>query len=124
MTSDVLAARVEERERLIEIARVFVDQLGRRLPLVAAAVVGSVARGDFNVWSDVDVVIVAEALPERAPDRGRALVQDAAGGVQPVGYTPDEFRAAVRRGNPMAREAITTGVVLAGAEFFRRSARS
>ena len=35
------------------------------LPIEVATVIGSVARGDFNVWSDVDVLVVSEALPSR-----------------------------------------------------------
>jgi predicted nucleotidyltransferase len=55
---------------------VLAERLARRRPLVASAVVASVARGDFNVWSDVDVVVVAEGLPERAPERGAVLGED------------------------------------------------
>lgn len=120
--ADTLAARARERDRLIELARSYVDRLARRRPLVASAVVGSVARGDFNVWSDVDVVVVAEGLPERAPERGGVLSAEVPGGVQPIGFTPEEFREALRRGNPLAREAVSAGVVLLGAEFLRRSA--
>jgi hypothetical protein len=118
---DALAERSQERDRLIELARRYVDRLSGRVPLVAAAVVGSVARGDFNVWSDVDVVVVAERLPERAPERGRILTEDVPGGVQPVGFTPAEFGAALRRGNPLAAEAVGTGIVLVGHDFFKRA---
>jgi predicted nucleotidyltransferase len=120
--SEALAQRRRERDRLIELARSYVERLARRRPLVAAVVVGSVARGDFNVWSDVDVVVVAEGLPERAPERGDALGEDAPGGVQPVGFTPDEFVQALGRGNPLAREAVTRGIVLLGGEFLRERA--
>ncbi len=113
--------RERERDRLIDLARGYVERLGRLRPLVAAAVVGSVARGDFNVWSDVDVVLVVERLPKRAPDRGRALGKDLPGGVQPIGFTPEEFGEALRRGNPLAVEAATIGVVLLGGEFLRGS---
>lgn len=122
--ADALAERARERERLIELARSYVDRLARRRPLVASAVVGSVARGDFNVWSDIDVVVVADGLPERAPDRGALLSENAPGGVQPVGFTPEEFEKALRRRNPLAREAVTTGIVLLGAEFLRRTAEA
>ncbi|HXF98195.1 MAG TPA: nucleotidyltransferase domain-containing protein [Gaiellaceae bacterium] len=120
--SEALAERARERERLLGLARSYLERLSRRHPVLAAAVVGSVARGDFNVWSDVDVVVVADGLPERAPERGRLLVADAPGGVQPVGYTPEELREALRRGNPLAREAVASGVVLHGVEVFRRIA--
>jgi hypothetical protein len=80
-------------------------------------VVGSVARGDFNVWSDVDVVLIADAFPSRVPDRGRALFERASPRVQPVGFTPDEFQAAWRGGNPLAREATAAGVQLSGGPY-------
>jgi predicted nucleotidyltransferase len=120
--SGILAERARERERLLALARDYVDRLARRQPLLAAVVIGSVARGDFNVWSDVDVVVVAEALPARAPDRSLLLASDAPGGVQPVGFTPEELTEAHRRGNPLAEEALTDGVVLLGGEHLRRIA--
>jgi predicted nucleotidyltransferase len=92
--------------------------------VIAAAVVGSVARGDFNVWSEVDVVVVAEELPERMPDGAALLTADAPGRVQPVDFRPDEFDAARRKGNRLAREASEAGVVMAGGDFFRQRSRS
>jgi hypothetical protein len=118
--AEALSERRRERARLLGLARTFVDDLVGRVDLVAAAVIGSVARGDFNVWSDVDVLVVAEGLPSRAPDRAGLLLADAPSGVQPVGFEPGEFEEAFRRGDPMTREAVTVGVVLRGADFFRR----
>jgi len=43
------------------LAREFVERASHRMPIVAAAVVGSVARGDFNVWSDIDVIVIVDA---------------------------------------------------------------
>ena len=112
--SDALAERAAERERLLDLARVYVERLSARIDVVTAVVAGSVARGDFNVWSDVDVVVVATELPVRAPDRGLLLAHDAPGRVQPVGFTPEEFAQALERRNPLVVEAVTSGVVLAG----------
>jgi predicted nucleotidyltransferase len=120
--TELLAERARERERLLELARDYVRRLAERQPLLAAAVVGSVARGDFNVWSDVDVVVAAESLPARAPDRSLLLAADAPGGVQAIGFTPQELAEARRRGNPLAEEALTSGAVLVGAERLRRIA--
>jgi predicted nucleotidyltransferase len=120
--TELLAERARERERLLELARGYVRRLAERQPVLAAAVVGSVARGDFNVWSDVDVVVVAESLPARAPDRSLLLAADAPGGVQAIGFTPQELAEARRRGNPLAEEALTSGAVLVGAERLRRIA--
>ncbi len=117
--ADVLALRRQERERLIGLARTHVERLSAQMPVLAAAVVGSVARGDFNVWSDVDVVVVCEALPQRIPDRGAVLSADAPGGVQVVGFTRAEFAAALAKRNPLARSVLEEGVILRGEAFFR-----
>lgn len=115
---DILTERTRERHELIALARRYVERLALRLPLVAAAVVGSAARGDFNLWSDVDVLVVAEGLPDRAPDRLALLVADAPPRVQPVGFTPEEFRRAWDRRNPLVCAVATEGVVLLGEAFF------
>jgi uncharacterized protein len=119
--TDPLAARRAERTELIALAASYVERLSAGLDLVGAAVAGSVARGDFNVWSDVDVVVVARGLPERAVDRAGLLIEHAPARVQPVGYTPDEFAAAVSRGDRLACEAKERGVILAGGELFGRA---
>jgi hypothetical protein len=118
--AEALSERRQERELLVALARAYIEALSRRLPVSAAAVVGSVARGDFNVWSDVDVVVVAPGLPERIPDRTALLSSDAPGGVQPVGFLPEEFERAWRKGNPLAREATSAGIVLQGEDFLGR----
>jgi hypothetical protein len=66
------------------------------------------------------VVVVAEGLPARAPERGAVLAEAAPGGVQAIGFTPEEFEEALRRRNPLAVEAVEAGVVLRGAGVFRR----
>lgn len=118
--AEALTERRRERERLLALARGYADRLAERIPVVAVAVVGSVARGDFNVWSDVDVVVVATDLPSRAPERAALLLADAPAGVQAVGFLPGEFEAAWRKGNPLVRETATDGVILTGEDFFRR----
>jgi predicted nucleotidyltransferase len=120
LVADPLTARRAERAELIASAAVYVERLRSGLEVVAAAVAGSVARGDFNVWSDVDVVVVARGLPERAVDRAGLLLEHAHARVQAVGYTPEEFAAAVRRGDRLACEAKERGVVLVGLEYFGR----
>jgi predicted nucleotidyltransferase len=112
--AEALEARARERERLIALARRYGEGLAARLQVLAVVVVGSVARGDFNLWSDVDVVVVATGLPARALDRATVLLSDAPPGVQPVGFLPGEFRDAVRRGNAMAREALSIGIKVVG----------
>ena len=87
--------------------------------LRAVVVVGSVARGDFNCWSDVDVV-VADAFRGSLLDRLDRLGARP-GRVEPFAWTPEEWRAHLHRGNPMATEALERGVWLVGSPPALRS---
>lgn len=78
--------------------------------------VGSVARGDFNRWSDVDVLVIADALPTRPLDRLELLLAGAPPGVQPIAWTPAEFARERDRHNPIAAEALEVGVAIRGRE--------
>ncbi len=112
--SEIIARRWAERDRLIDLARKHVDRLATRRNVIAAVVVGSVARGDFNVWSDVDVLVLIDMLPDRAPDRLALAGDGAPAALQVIAYTPTEFVEAVRRRNRMALEAVQSGVVIRG----------
>ena len=110
----VITRRRAEQEALVQLAARYVDDVPEAAGMLAAAVFGSVARGDFNVWSDVDLVVVARDLPERVFDRYDVL-GDPPPRVQVVPWTPDEWRAQAARRNPIAIEAIERGVWLHGA---------
>lgn len=92
--ADVLSERRREHRRLRALAEEYVERLASRLRLQAAALVGSAARGDFNVWSDIDVVVVSDVLPERLLERSMLLTLDAPARVQAIGYTTEEFERA------------------------------
>lgn len=110
---EVVARRRAERDTLLGVARAYVDELPDDIELRAAVVVGSVARGDFHDASDVDVVVVGDRLPADAAQRW-LRVAPGRGGVQPVAWTPREWREARRRNNPLVVDALDHGVWLAG----------
>ncbi|MDP8971495.1 MAG: nucleotidyltransferase domain-containing protein [Actinomycetota bacterium] len=109
----VIARRRAQRAELLEGARRFAETLDPSLDVEAVVVFGSVARGDFNLWSDIDVLVVAGAVPDRFLDRVDALGRPAAR-VEPIVWTPSEWRKQLRRRNPIAIEATTHGVWLVG----------
>jgi len=109
----VLERRRAEQSEWIERARSYVDVLARDIPIRAAAVVGSVARGDFNLWSDTDLLVVSDAFDVSPRARDEQLGRWPAG-VQPIAWTPEEWHAQIERGNPIAREAAERGVWLRG----------
>lgn len=95
--------------------------VAERVELCAAAVFGSVARGDFNASSDVDLLVVAEGLPCDYWERLNALGVPPAR-VESVVWTPQEWRHQHQRGNPIALEAVRDGLWLVGdADLLRRS---
>jgi predicted nucleotidyltransferase len=106
-----LRRRLDEQERLVETARTYVDRLRDRFSLEAAWVAGSVARGDFNLWSDVDVVLIVHELPRNGLER-LDLFLDAPARVQVIPYTPVEFQEALLRKDPLATEAVAEGIAL------------
>jgi len=87
-----IEARRARRCELLNLARRFVERARRELGPLTAWVYGSVARGDFNLWSDVDVILVAGELPNRPQDRFGMLLEFAPARVEPKGYTVAEFR--------------------------------
>lgn len=106
--------RRAERAAKLALAAAWAIELSRRLEgLRAAVVVGSVARGDFNLWSDLDVLIVADGLPDSWLARCDA-VAPVPPGMQAIAWTPDELRARRRRHDPIAEEAEGAGVVVWG----------
>lgn len=109
----VVERRRRERQELLDRARVFADQLDPSLGVRAVVVFGSVARGDFNLWSDVDVLVVADHLPAHPVERLRSLGARP-GGVEPVAWTPTEWVTKHRTGNPIIREALEAGVWIVG----------
>ena len=109
MTHPIIERRRAEQKEKVELAERYVRSITLGVKVVKAWVVGSVARGDFNVWSDIDVVVVAEELPQRVLARAD-LFLDKPAGVNIVAYRPEEFDEELRRRNPLAVEAMTIGL--------------
>lgn len=63
---EILRERFEIRRRVIEEVRVWAHKLHIRL---SVAIIGSYAGGDFNLWGDVDVVIISDELRGNSIER-------------------------------------------------------
>lgn len=110
---------VEERARkwreLLEVARLFSSCVLRRYQKASIVVFGSVARGDFNEWSDIDVlVVVDEELPSKPPERLDAIYECLKSYplVEPVVITLSEFHRMLSKKNPLIIEAVEKGIPL------------
>jgi predicted nucleotidyltransferase len=112
--AEVVARRCARRDTLLDEARAFADALDPALDVRAAVVYGSVARGDFHTWSDVDVLVIASRLPEDYRDRLAAIGWPVPGRVEPLVWTPGEYLRQHRRRNPIVVEVERDGVRLRG----------
>ena len=110
----VIARRRRDRELGLAEACDFARGLDPALGVDAVVVVGSFARGDFHDHSDIDVLVVATQLPDHPGERLRALDWPRPGRVEPVVWTPDDHRSQLAKGDPIAVEAATDGVVVGG----------
>jgi predicted nucleotidyltransferase len=80
--------------------------------MTLAAVIGSVARGDFNGASGIDVIIIAEGLPIDPLERSAVLYENVPPLVEPKAYTKDELRKLLSKRNPIALATLSEGVML------------
>ena len=79
----VLKKRQALREHYLQLALEYVQSLESELSITAAAVIGSVARGDFNDASDIDVIIISEDLPQDPLERSAVLYENVPPLVEP-----------------------------------------
>lgn len=114
MSHPVLERRRAEQQDRIRMASAWARGVGDSTDVVAAVVFGSTARGDFNKWSDIDVLLIAQKLPADARERLAWLMTDAPPGLQPVGWTPAEWATRCRRRDPIALECMKIGIPVLG----------
>ena len=110
----VLRERAREREEAIRLARRYARRLAKRLGPLSAYLIGSYARGDFNQGSDIDMLIISDALPTHPLRRAEILYSCLLPGIEPRGYTGAEFRRLLEKGDPAAREAVEQGSIIKG----------
>jgi hypothetical protein len=115
--ADLLAPRRLEQAARIDLARRYAATLAGEWKLISAVVTGSTTRGDFNRWSDIDLLIVASELPDpKLRDRHLAATRPA--GLEAIAYTSEELRLAHAKANRMVLEAIEMGVAVFGGEHW------
>jgi len=104
---------IERSEEIFEKIDKYTERLVEVLRPQAVILFGSFARRDINEGSDVDIVVVAD-FKEPFLERIRVLqdLNDAGLPLEPIGYTPEEFRKMWEEGNRFVREILETGEVL------------
>ena len=107
-----LEERRKQREEFVDMARAYADKLRGRLGKLTAIVYGSVSRGDFNLGSDVDVLIISEGLPHHFLERMEVLYSCHEPPLEPKGYTHTEFQALLAKRNSALAEVLKDSIVV------------
>jgi len=103
---EIIKQRRRLREKVIEEA----ERWARSLPFKATAIlIGSYARGDFNLWSDVDVILISEF---RGSPIQRLAQIDFPPGYEVIPLTLEEYKRLAEKGARLAVEARKHGVIL------------
>ena len=104
---EIIKKRVKLREKVIAEAR----EWAGRLPLkVTAILVGSYARGDFSLWSDIDIILISDSFEGNPIQRLKEL--NVLPAYQIIPLTPEEFKRLLEKKDPLAVEALKIGVIL------------
>lgn len=116
MSITAVARRRAERAAKIADGSAWAATLGERLPGLqgVVVVVGSYARGDFNRWSDGDVLVVADGLSEQWLARCD-VVAPKPPGVEAIVWTPGELAERRSGHDRVAVEVYQAGVAVLGA---------
>lgn len=113
----VIRKRLERAKWAIDKAREFAECArevfkGR----VSVILFGSYARGDFNEWSDIDVLVVVDGdLPRKPTDRIEMVIPcivKTEAPIEPIILTRDEFEKLKQKRNPVVVDALSNGIPL------------
>jgi len=81
---------------------------------------GSIARKEFGLGSDVDLIVVSDNLPDKIMDRIKLLyeIDETKAPLDIKGYKSEEIREMIKKGNPLIMDAMEDGIILFADENF------
>ena len=103
----ILEKRRKMRESVIRKSLEWVSSLPFKL---TAILIGSYARGDFNLWSDVDILLISREFKGNPVERLMSI--DFPAGFQVIPLTEKEFKILLKRRESLILEAKEKGVIL------------
>ena len=104
---EIIKKRRKLRKTCIEKSKRWVSNLPFKL---TAVLVGSYARGDFNLWSDIDILLISREFKGNPIERLKKL--DIPAGFQVIPLTEKEFKTLLQKKEPLTLEATQKGVIL------------
>ena len=103
---EIVEKRIRERNSIINQSGEYAKSLDFKCTVI---LIGSYARGDFNLWSDIDLLIVGnfDSNPLK-----RLKNIDFPPGYETILLTPDEVRRMAGKNNKFINDAFSQGIVL------------
>lgn len=103
---EIIEKRRKQREEMIERVTEFARQLNNKCTVL---LIGSYARGDFNLWSDVDLLIIGNFTGNPLQ---RLKNIDLPAGFEAILLTPEEFNIRKGKNEGFIKEALQHGIVV------------
>ncbi len=103
---EIIERRKRELRERIELAREFLRSIYEYLRPMTAIIIGSTARGDFNQWSDVDLVLVSDRFPKNPIDRFRMVELKILPGIEPIPLRTADLMKLVEKRSPVVEDMV------------------
>ncbi len=105
---------------VIDVLKEYSKAVSSKLGKFTGILYGSMARGDYNIWSDIDFLVISDKLPENPLKRLEYLysLTDTDTPIEVKGYTRNEFLKMIEKRNPLALDALVEGKVIVDDGFW------
>jgi predicted nucleotidyltransferase len=103
---------------VIDVLKEYSKAVSSKLGKFTGVLYGSMARGDYNIWSDIDFLVISDKLPENPLKRLEFLYSLTDSPIEVKGYTRKEFLQMIEKRNPLALDALVEGKVVVDNGFW------
>lgn len=99
----------------------FLEKLKSKIRVESVIVHGSVARGGDSYWSDIDVIVVSDDfLHVPFLERLSLLIELKVDKIEALGYSYEELKRMVEKGNPLILGALIEGIMIVESERVKK----
>lgn len=100
----------------MEYSKIVSSKLGK----FTGVLYGSMARGDNNLWSDIDFLVISDIdkLPQNPLKRFEFLYSLTETSIEVKGYTKNEFLKMIEKRNPIALDSLVEGKIIVDDGFW------
>lgn len=98
----------------LEEINIYVEKLKKELAPELIILFGSLAKKNFGLGSDIDIIVVSNNFSKNFQVRLKNLflLNETFLPIEAIGYTVKEFKNMLKKGNPIILDAMNEGVVL------------